>query len=130
MLVPYADYTYYTNEYKGNQLSEEEFNAQILKATRYVNYFTFNRIVDITQLDTDTQSAIRDCVCDLAENLHLQLTTGDLVSNKKMEMVDGYTVSYAVEGKDGEIGTVTLRRKLYSVAQIYLVETGLLYRGL
>ena len=52
-----------------------------------------------------------------------------LKREKKSESTDGYSVTYVAEGTDGELAEEKLKKKLYSIAKLYLINTGLLYCG-
>lgn len=45
---------------------------------------------------------------------------------KKSENNDGYSVTYVTEGTDNKTVEEKLNKKLYSIAQVYLLSTGLL----
>ncbi len=48
---------------------------------------------------------------------------------KKSESIDGYSVSYVTETTDGDNSVAVMKRKLYSIARYWLLNTGLLYLG-
>lgn len=125
--VPYADFDYYQSTYLGTDLSEPQFNKRVRSASRYVDYFTFDRSKNVNPVTDD----IKDCVCELAECIHSfeNSNAGGSVSGIKSESIDGYSVTYMTEGKDGEVSHQTLKRKIYPIIEKYLSGTGLLYRG-
>lgn len=103
-----VDYAFYTNRFKGEAVPLTDFPRLILRAEEFISYITCGGIVDVT----DT---IRFAVCAVAEKMHTDGGRDGIVSENN----DGYSVTYANDLKSG----------LYAAAEIYLADTGLLYRG-
>lgn len=127
--VAYVDFVYYETVYLGTLLNELQFNKRAKSASRYLDYFTFNRSKTVDPVTDD----IKDCICEMAECIHSfeSINTSTLSGNSgvKSESIDGYSVTYLTEGKDGEVSYQTLKRKLYQIVEKYLSGTELLYRG-
>lgn len=121
----YATYDFYKNSYGGNAIPEQSFSRVIDKAGRHIDYFTFGRI---TEGDMETYPSISICACEMAELIYRTGENGP-EREKKSENIDGYSVSYVTESVDGESAADRLKRNLYSIVEMYLLNTGLLYLG-
>ena len=115
----YANFTYYREEFHGSLISESNFEYQAARASEYMDSITFGRInEEIMQSDT-AAALIKSCCCALAEaNLR-----HDSNSGKSSEKVGEWSVSYSIKS-DSEYAA-----ELYRIAERYLANTGLLYRG-
>ena len=119
--MTYATYGYYTNDYFGTALTEQEFPKYARRASAEMDHVTFGRLSKLPEeLITDS---IRDCMCDVAERMyHLETAKGsDLASENN----DGYSVSYRDTG-----GTDTQKHEIHATIRTYLAVTGLMYRGI
>lgn len=117
------DYAYYSQEFGGDIIPEERFDYVIQKAEMYLNMFTFERLKD-----RDYDNVVKNCLCDMAETIYnIKKRGNDMV--KKSENNDGYSVSFVTEITDGQDIREVLRKKLYGIAECYLMNTGLLYLG-
>lgn len=117
----YVDNEYYTEEYCGTAIPKDIFPQMAMKACRYIDYFTFDRLADEDNAQYPTLQA---CACEMAELIY---RSGDLSNKeKKSESIDGYSVSYVTETTDGQLIDNVLKEKLYSIAKRYLMNTGLL----
>lgn len=123
----YATYEYYVEEYGGTAIPEEAFNKAIRKASRYIDQFTFGRI---TEENMDAFPALPDCACDMADAIYKSSDKNDSEREKKSENTDGYSVTYVTENVDGKPVEEMLRKKLYAIAGVYLMNTGILYCGI
>lgn len=120
----YADYEFYTSEYKGN-LPKEEFEKSIMKASAYVRRITFGRTDDNMEME---EVKLATCaVCELLANDEKVRSkhSGRAVTS---ESTDGYSVSYE-SGGNGETTDELLSRKIFDTLILYLEPTGLLYMG-
>lgn len=105
-----ADYTYYSETY-GGRLSADQFGANINRASMLVDSMIMGRAVPDALLNT-----VKSAICAvLDEDVR---TANGIVSSASN---DGYSETYKVTQTKGEA--------LYSVAQMYLARTGLLFRG-
>lgn len=118
----YVDFAYYVEIYDGSLIPEKLFPRTEKKAERYLDTFTFGRLKD---MDLESVNNLKDCICDMAEVIYMKLYQGN-TKEKKSEDTDGYSVSYVTEGKDGEDAETVLKRKLYSIAEVYFSVFGLL----
>lgn len=126
MYMVYATYEYYIDQYNGNAIPEESFSQAIRKASQYIDYFTFRRI---TEENVGEYPELPDCACNMAEVIYNLLESPENEREKKSESTDGYSVTYVTECVDGQSKEEILKNKLYSIAKLYLSETGLLYCG-
>ena len=122
----YATYEYYEKQYYGTLIPEKAFEQAIHKASQFIDYFTFGRI---TEEDTTMYPYISACACAMADVIYKKTGEGNQAREVKSENTDGYSVSYVTECMDGMISEDVMKRKLYSIAEIYLMHTGLLYLG-
>lgn len=124
--MAYATYEYYRDEFGGTAIPEELFQRCMNHASRQMDYFTFNRITE-----SEVADIVRDCACEMAEAVYEVRFKGRDADGKvrKSENIDGYSVTWLTEQKDGEDADTLLRGKLYGICSTYLMHTGLMYRG-
>lgn len=113
-------YMYYTNNYGGIEIPEDRFKWAEQKAVIYLENFTFGRLKD-----ADVDDIVRNCICDMSEVIYRFEKQGS-EKVKKSENTDGYSVSYVTELADGQDRQDAMRKKLYGIAECYLMNTGLL----
>lgn len=117
----YATYEYYTDDYFGNAITEQEFPKYARRASAEIDHVTFGRL---SKLSEDAISdVVRDCMCDVAERMHYFETAkgSDLASENN----DGYSVSYRDTGN-----TDTQKHEIHATIRTYLAVTGLMFRGI
>ena len=122
----YATYKYYKEQYYGTLIPEKAFEQAIQKASQFIDYFTFGRI---TEGDVETFPSVAACACEMAEMIYKSQSNNVSGKEIKSENTDGYSVAYVTERVDGETEEAAMRRKLYAIAEVYLMNTGLLYLG-
>lgn len=120
----YVDYEYYSEAFKGT-MPQVAFESIVVKASAFIRHITFNRICEPISED------VKDAVCAVSDVIfrdeqYLAETGGKDI---RSENNDGYTVTYAAEGKDGMTHEEILEKKMYQAARMYLGHTGLLYLG-
>ncbi|MRM91181.1 hypothetical protein EAI28_22920 [Faecalicatena contorta] len=118
----YADYQFYVENYHG-QMDETDFQRHALSAAQYIRYLT------IGKSDEYEGEELKYAVCEAADVLYTANQRNSLKGEKKSENTDGYSVSYVVEGKDGETSEELSNRKMAGVVKKWLLPTGLLYTG-
>ena len=66
---PYADAEYYTNEYKGTVLTDDNMEKSLKTASRHIDTLTYNRIVGrgISALTEFQQEIIKEVCCEMAD---------------------------------------------------------------
>ena len=111
----YAEYDFYVNTY-GGTLAEDAFEKHISKASAYVDYITMGRITaSLLNLHNEKISL---AACAVVDALNGEANGGELSS----QTVGHWTRTYKGSGKTAE-------QKKYDNAEVYLLPTGLLYRG-
>lgn len=121
----YADYGFYVEQYKGSIIDAENFEEAILSASQYIRYLTLNRS------DSYLGEEVKYAACAVADVYHAVYSSSSIAGmggSVKSENNDGYSVSYVVEGNDGETKEQLFRRKAYEAMRKWLICTGLLNR--
>ena len=121
--MAYAIHEYYKNTFGGSLIPEPLFGRCINLSSRYIDRFTFARIVN-----PDEVPGLSDCACEMAEIIY-RTKFYDSGREKKSETTDGYSVTYVTESVDGQASEEVLCRKLYEVCKLYLSSTGIMYCG-
>ena len=117
-MTNYADYTYYTDTYKGAVIDAASFELYARKATQIIKRHTFGRIKN------DAPDDAKMCCCELAE-LIFKHDKGSDKENIASEKVGGYSVTYA----DKNALEQKFIRRTNTIIEDWLWDTGLLYRG-
>lgn len=116
----YADYSFYTTEFNGSLIPEQDFTYRASKASEYINNVTFDRITpELLESDEAAALKIKSCCCALAESDY----RFDQNSDKSSEKIGNYSVTYNNK-PDSE-----RKSDRWEVVDRYLGGTGLLYRG-
>ena len=125
-MATYSTYRYYVDTFHGRKLSEADFNEYSVRAQAFIDQVTFGRLLTIAK-KWKTKDCVKKCECALAEYIPAlekaddKAVAGDLNS----ESVGSYSVSY----KSGVDMADNANRRMYSICEQYLSNTGLLYRG-
>ncbi len=122
MMFPYADYEFYKNKAHG-KLDKGCFEEEVLAASFFLRYLTLGKS-DAKQPEELQYAAC--AIADMYAKEKKKADSGD--TRKKAENIDGYSVTYAAEQKDGETLEDLLSRKASQLARRYLIRTGLLNR--
>lgn len=121
-MKPYADYSFYHEQYHG-EMEELDFQRWIISSTQFIRYATMGRS------DSYTGDELKYAACEVADIYHeLSEAPSGPSGLKKSESNDGYSVSFVVEGKDGETREAYIGRKAYYAIRKWLISTGLLSR--
>lgn len=121
-MFPYADYEFYTEKVHG-KLEKDRFEEEVLEASFFLRYLTFGKS------DRVQPEELQYAVCAVADMYAKERQKADVGEvGKKSESIDGYSVSYVNEQKDGETLDDLLNRKASQIAKRYLVGSGLLNR--
>ena len=110
--MAYADYSYYREQYYGERLDEKSFPRYAGAASAYLDRITFDRARERAESD----SVMLAC-CAVADEM-----ASCCVGRVSSEMVGNWSRAYRLD--DSSAG-----KRLYTAASLYLVGTGLLYRG-
>lgn len=120
----YVDYEYYTDTFCG-KLDQDTFLVAERAAEAYIRYLTFpNGNIFATEDET-----VKNAVCAATEAYQeaAQAASGGN-GPVKSETNDGYSVTYAAQGVDGETTEQLCNRKMYEAVRVYLLPTGWLRR--
>lgn len=112
----YADYKYYKNEYHGNVVkTEDDFLRLAPRASAWLDRLTFGR-----SKDNFIEEPVKMACCSVCDELFRQEPTDG--REITAEANDGVSIAYASGGKSAN-------RKLYDATALYLMSTGMMYRG-
>ena len=116
----YADYEFYKEAFKGSAIPDTAFDRVALEASFYLNSSKccMGRITDSVLADKKNSEKIKHAMCAVAETIHVSNEKGHISS----ESVGKVSTTYSLKGGATE-------KKKYSLAGIYLADTGLMYRG-
>ncbi len=121
--MTYADYKYYVECYKGEQLSPEEGCKALRTASDTIDTLTFCRI-DWECLTTFQKSIIKDCCCQLAE---WQTENSDILTNPYSSYsINGVSASWGGSATVETVNGVMIPKSIYAA----LIKTGLCHRGI
>lgn len=109
----YADYTYYLTYLKGREASIDE--ASFPYYENQAEMILRERIL----MPFEVNNQIKDCICELAENILTYSQQGDISSEK----VGDYSVSYQKRSAFEQ------KRSNNDIIKKHLARTGLLYTG-
>lgn len=113
----YLDHEFYKTNW-GGKAPEEDFTQLNIKATKIIDYYTFNRLKSLETVEDD----VRYAICELIDEMHrLEKTEGKEVASEK---VGTYSISYALTDSEK-----TIQNKQKDIVRKWLGHTGLLYRG-
>ena len=126
----YADYVYYTDDFYGTAIPEEEFAYLSARASDFIDYITFGKAASNADLP-----AVKNCCCALAEQYSViekvrvaasaKVTADGIIAS---ETVGSHSRSFR-NGVDGAQAVSAAEAELANIARRYLLPTGLLYRG-
>lgn len=135
--MTYADYDFYTNEYFGRAISEDDFPRLALRGSQYIDYITQGRAEAKADL-----KAVKMCCCELAEQYQTIETAQELAQKSlaagsdglevQSETVGSWSRSYRSGGDSAQSAAQVAaesKATLYSIAQRHLALTGLLSRA-
>ena len=105
------NYSFYKSTFGGVLIPPERFNRFLFKAQTYLKKVTFSR-----EIPDEYKSNVSYALCEMAEVFFRRQGALGI----KSENTDGYSVTYS------DIG---LAEELYEIAELYLGETGLLFKG-
>lgn len=109
------NYNFYTNDFGGTVVPPNLFSKFKIKAFYYLKQITFNRCVD-----KKFEIEVKFALCEMIEKLYKYEKDGGI---KTSESVGNHSVSFKVKEDS------SLEKEIYKVANIYLADTGLLFRG-
>lgn len=139
----YADYEFYTDVYFGTAISETDFPRLATRASDFLDYYTRGKAAKAT--DESVLAALSKACCAVAEAMKadedsrklaqkaMEAALSESGGEVKSETVGSHSVSYttAADYIKGSSSSKSLDARIAyaDVAMVYLVNTGLLYRG-
>ena len=117
----YADYEYYTAEYKG-AMPEEEAVKALKQASRHVDTLTYNRIkkCEFERLTTFQRDVIKEATCMMADFEHDNASMINSLINSYG--INGANISFSGESANCKIvNGIIVQKDVYA----YLAQTGL-----
>ena len=122
----YADFEYYTNEYKGTMPEEEAVKA-LKQAERHIDTLTYNRIkkCKFEGLTEFQQGIVKECACMMADFEHnIASMINSLVNSYS---INGASITFSGECANCQlVDGVIVQKDTYA----YLAQTGLTCRSL
>ena len=120
-----ADYTFYSGEYYGKLLSEEEFPEYATRADAYLDQMTTGRYAS-PDLSEKIVLAVKFAECSVAELCRqMAADSAENPSFLEKETVGSHSVAYRAASDLASSWSSRIRDVIY----LYLAHTGLLYRG-
>lgn len=114
--MAYVNYEYYKAFSGSRAVPEEVFNSYVNQIDGYIDMITYNRVKDADDIPEEVSKA----ECELINTKYRLDVDGGL---KTSESVGNVSVTYATGLNP------SASKKMYNVAKIYLLGTGLLYKG-
>lgn len=130
----YTDYSFYSNTYKGD-MPDDDFDRLVIRASAEVRKNIFDRNIE------GHEEEVQLATCSVADILlkieQIEQRKSKLMSSEKAdkiiasESVADYSRTFAnatnIKDLDEEISNQ--KSKIHEEIRIYLLDTGLLYRG-
>jgi len=136
----YADYTFYVESFYGTAIKEADFPRLASRSSDFLDYYTRGK----ASVSDETTALAKAC-CAIAEAMQSDDNNKAIaakaqaaalssdVGEKKSESVGSWSASYATAADYVANNTASaenaLRANYALIAQQYLANTGLLYRG-
>lgn len=120
-VLNYTDYNFYKGNYRGKLIPSSEFDFWARKSTQIIKQHTFGNI-DETKVVIDE---VQMCCCDISEELYKQEKRQSRVGVTS-EKVGEYSKSYESSEEINKFG----KKRVQQIINLWLGNTGLLYRGL
>lgn len=128
-MTNYTDYIFYKDTYKGN-MPQSDFDRLVIRASAEVRKNISNRPIEV--FENEVQLA----TCSVADLLlkieQVETKKSTIISGKalKNESVGDYSRTFDTASvNDIEIEISNLKTKIKEEIRMYLLDTGLLYRG-
>ena len=117
----YADYEYYTTEYKGT-LPEEEAEKALKQASRHIDILTYRRIAGIgfETLPPFQQETVKEVCCMMADFESANASMINSLINSYS--INGASISFSGDGANCQlVNGIIVQKDVYA----YLSHTGL-----
>lgn len=124
-MMPYIDYQFYTDEFKGVSLSEDAFNNLVGRASDLIDQVTNYKIetIGFDNLYPAFQQRVKKATAAQVEFMHVNGGVVSMQSSDTSNVSIG-KFSYSTGGSDKG-----MTKSISDSALAYLKGTGLLYRG-
>lgn len=134
-MTKYTNYEFYTNTYKGN-MPESDFDKLVIRASYEVQNAIMGRNI------TDYEDEVQLATCSVADILYkieqIEQNKSKLASSAKEDRVIASesvadlskTFANATKMADLDLEISNLKTKIIEEIRMYLLHTGLLYRGI
>lgn len=120
----YVDEKYYSDNFNGNKLPEEEIEKYLRLAQEKIDSITYNRIVAIgfNNLTNFQQEKIRDAICYQAEYIYVNGYNNE--DNRDVSSYSVLDISVSVDNSNSN-KTIAQRKNMSEMAYDYVHKTGL-----
>lgn len=118
---PYVDFDYYSSAdgYMGDEIQDEQtFKRMVKRVTPILDEITFNRVKKLEVIP----DCVKDALCAMCETYAGLMVHGE-ESKITAEDNDGFKQTFK------EYDEVAIRAQTVGAGKVYLVNTGLLYKG-
>ncbi|PAD67026.1 hypothetical protein CHH83_20885 [Bacillus sp. 7586-K] len=121
--MPYIDYTYYTDEFKGTAISQEQFDRLVVRASDLIDINTSYVLhgVDFTQFAQFIQDQVKKATAAQVEYMVMQ--------GGETSVHGGSPSSVNIGNFSYQKGEGNEQQTMSPMTFDYLRPTGLLYRG-
>lgn len=121
----YADFQYYQSTYFGNLISDPDaYDRYATRAAADIDYYTFGRAIDHTDLD-----AVKMASCAVAEQYLAIESAQTRVSGETAELQSESVGSYHRTYRSSDEVIQAAKVGIRDAIERYLAHTGLMYRG-
>jgi len=120
----YADYTFYSDEYRGYKLDGDSFPRLAQRASDYLDYITLGKAQGAAD---DTR--LKKACCAIAEAFD-EIEKAESSSKDGGEIASEHVGGHSVTYRSSAEYIVGVQKRLKEAARMYLGGTGLLYRGI
>lgn len=128
--MPYIDYQFYTNDYKGVPLSEDVFSSLVGRVSDLIDIATNFKIeaISFEKLPVVIQSRIKKAVAAQLEYIHVNGGI-EATQSEGMQQASIGRFSYSKTASQAQSANKSVHQTICPVASDYLRATGLLYSG-
>ena len=128
--MPYIDYDFYTNEFKGVSLDENTFSSIVDRASDLIDIATNDKIgaIGFENLYPSFQLRVKKAIAAQVEYIHVNGGI-EAIQSQEMQQVSIGDFSYSKSTSKAQSAGVSIHQTICPVARDYLRGTGLLYTG-
>lgn len=128
--MPYIDYDFYTNEFKGVSLDESIFSSLVDRASDLIDIATNHKIeaIGFDHLYTSFQLRIKKAVAAQVEYMYVNGGI-EAMQSQEIQQASIGRFSYSKSVSKAQSANVSTHQTICHMARDYLQGTGLLYAG-